>query len=169
MKIIKEFDEWNPEDFDDKDIKGLTKDLEELGFEKFKGILIMEINQRGKTEAQLISGRNQKEINDVFREAYSGHTFKGEPKNIIGIGSHLSEIQKKGHIVFWDIIDGFEMKPEFKKPIYKSFDYTDPYYFSEVLEHYTTNGKSIIGNNFGSNNRQTKYHQEFKDGNLRSV
>jgi hypothetical protein len=169
MKIIREFDEWNPEDFEGNDIKGLNKDLEGMGFEKFKGVLIMHIDRNGKTEAGLISGRGQKEINEVFREVYSGHSFKGEPKTIIGIGTHLAEMQKKGSIIFWDVIDGFEMRPEFKSPVYKPFDYIDPYYFAEVLEHYTTNGKSIIVNVFGGNNRQTKYHQEFKDGRLTSI
>lgn len=164
MKIIREFDEFNLDDFDNGNLKDITGGLEELGFEKFKGVLIMTINRNGKTEAELISGRNQKEINEGFKVV---HELDADSKTIIGIGSYLSEMQKAGKIIFWDILDGIEMRPEFKTPIYKPFDYSSPYYFVEVLDYYTINGKGIINNVYEANNRQTKQHYTIKDGDLR--
>ena len=161
MENIKLFEEF---DFDDLDLKDLEKDMASLGFEKFKAIIVSTITRTGKCQWELISGRDQKEMNAVFRLAYGGGSnFKGSyDKNIIGIGSHLEKIKKEGEYIYWDIIDGLEMKPEFKKPIYKLMDAVSPYYCIDVLKHYTTNGESIFENLFVANNRRTDYHQELR-------
>ena len=125
-------------EYDDDEIRSMMSDLEEVGHGALKGWLIMVTNNQGGCGAEMIIADDWKKATMIY-DKHGNLGGKG-----VHLASELSKFKTSGNIISWDILDGFNAKGY--KEGYKKWDMANPYYTTQVLNHFFSNAESIMNN-----------------------
>lgn len=120
------------------DLSDLLGDLEDIGIAPNKGFVFVITNIHGTTTYEMIIAKDWPEVADKYNDI---GVIKGQGRNI---ASYLAEMKKSRQIVNWDILDGFTAKTNIKG--YKKWDSADPYLTVKIMDHFFTNGETILKN-----------------------
>ena len=125
-------------EYDDDEIRSMMGDLEEVGHGSLKGWLIITVNVHGLTLAEMVIADDWKKATMIY-DKHGNLGGKG-----VHLASELSRMKSSGNLTSWDILDGFNAKGY--KEGYKKWDMANPYYTIQVLNHFFSNGETIINN-----------------------
>lgn len=130
-------------EYDDEELKDLMGDLEGVGLGNLKGWLIIMVNLNGQTLAEMVIADDWKKATTIY-DKHGNLGGRG-----VHLASELARYKTARNITSWDIIDGFNAKGY--KEGYKKWDMTNPYYTTQVLNHFFSNAETIM-NNINVNN-----------------
>jgi hypothetical protein len=130
-------------EYDDEELKDLMGDLEGVGLGNLKGWLIIMVNLNGQTLAEMVIADDWKKATMIY-DKHGNLGGRG-----VHLASELARYKTARNITSWDIIDGFNAKGY--KEGYKKWDMANPYYTTQVLNHFFSNAETIM-NNINVNN-----------------
>jgi hypothetical protein len=130
-------------EYDDEELKDLMGDLEGVGLGNLKGWLIIMVNLNGQTLAEMVIADDWKKATMIY-DKHGNLGGRG-----VHLASELARYKTARNITSWDIIDGFNAKGY--KEGYKKWDMANPYYTTQVLNHFFSNAETIM-NNININN-----------------
>jgi hypothetical protein len=130
-------------EYDDEELKDLMGDLEGVGLGNLKGWLIIMVNLNGQTLAEMVIADDWKKATTIY-DKHGNLGGRG-----VHLASELARYKTARNITSWDIIDGFNAKGY--KEGYKKWDMANPYYTTQVLNHFFSNAETIM-NNINVNN-----------------
>jgi hypothetical protein len=125
-------------EYDDDEIRSMMGDLEEVGHGSLKGWLIIMVNLNGQTLVEMLIADDWKKATMIY-DKHGNLGGRG-----VQLASELSKYQTDRNLTSWDIIDGFNAKGY--KEGYKKWDMANPYYTTQVLNHFFSNAESIMNN-----------------------
>jgi hypothetical protein len=125
-------------EYDDEELKDLMGDLEGVGLGNLKGWLIIMVNLNGQTLAEMVIADDWKKATTIY-DKHGNLGGRG-----VHLASELARYKTVRNITSWDIIDGFNAKGY--KEGYKKWDMANPYYTTQVLNHFFSNAETIMNN-----------------------
>jgi hypothetical protein len=125
-------------EYDDEELKDLMGDLEGVGLGNLKGWLIIMVNLNGQTLAEMVIADDWKKATTIY-DKHGNLGGRG-----VHLASELARYKTSRNITSWDIIDGFNAKGY--KEGYKKWDMANPYYTTQVLNHFFSNAETIMNN-----------------------
>jgi hypothetical protein len=125
-------------EYDDEELKDLMGDLEGVGLGNLKGWLIIMVNLNGQTLAEMVIADDWKKATTIY-DKHGNLGGRG-----VHLASELARYKTARNITSWDIIDGFNAKGY--KEGYKKWDMANPYYTTQVLNHFFSNAETIMNN-----------------------
>lgn len=125
-------------EYDDDEIRQMMGDLEEVGHGSLKGWLIITVNVHGLTVAEMVIADDWKKATMIY-DKHGNISGSG-----VNLASELARMKSSGNLASWDILDGFNAKGY--REGYKKWDMANPYYTTQVLNHFFSNPETIINN-----------------------
>lgn len=125
-------------EYEDSEIMDLLGTLDSVGQGPMKGWLITICNKHGLTTGEIVIADDWLEAQKIYDK---NGMISGQGSNL---ASYLSSMKSSGNLVSWDILDGFRARAYTRG--YKKWDMANPYTNVEILDHFFTNPKEIIGN-----------------------
>ena len=125
-------------EYEDDEIRSLMGSLETVGQGPMKGWLITVCNQHGLTTGEIVIADDWLEAQRIYDK---NGMISGQGSNL---ASYLATMKSSGNLVSWDILDGFRARAYTRG--YKKWDMANPYYTTQVLNHFFTNPETIINN-----------------------
>ena len=125
-------------EYEDKEIMDLLGDLESVGHGPMKGWLIQITNRNGLTTGEIVIAEDWKESQEIYSRI---GMIQGQG---VHLASALAVMKQNSSLISWDILDGFKARKSVRG--YKKWDMANPYTTVEILEHFFTNSKEILGN-----------------------
>ena len=125
-------------EYEEDEIRNLMGSLETVGQGPMKGWLITICNKHGLTTGEIVIAGDWLEAQKIYDK---NGMISGQGSNL---ASHLASMKSSGNLVSWDILDGFRARAYTRG--YKKWDMANPYTNVEILDHFFTNSKEILGN-----------------------